>query len=68
MGVDLVVIYSTSNRPEKEGVVTKYTMSGQSMGFIIKEEMDWRRFYNYINSVARITEITSEELDKRLEE
>ena len=31
--------------------------AGQNLGFIIKGELGWRDFYNYIGSVAVIDEV-----------
>lgn len=58
MPIEKVILYSTSSRPDQEGVVKKYTLAGQNVGYIVKEAMDWRRFYNYIESVADIEEIS----------
>jgi len=57
MGVEKAVFYSTSDRPDQEGIVQKYTISGQNMNYIVKKEMTWREFYAYVQSVATIEEL-----------
>lgn len=57
MGIEKVVLYSTSDRDPN--VIKKYTMLGKHFGFIIHREMGWGDFYSYMMSVAEVEEVKS---------
>lgn len=58
MGIVKAVFYSTSDRPDQEGIVKKLTITGQNLSYILKREMSWGDFYAYVMSIAEIEELT----------
>ena len=57
MGIEKVVVYSTSDR--EPDVIKKYTMTGRNLGFIIHREHTWGDFYSYMMSVSEVEEVDS---------
>lgn len=55
--IEVVFTNEYKDRETGELHTQKYTIDGDQLGFIVKSELRWGQFYNYLNSVTRPEEV-----------
>ena len=60
--IEKVVFYSTSDREGEEGIVSKLAIDGQVFGYVLYEEFNFRKLYNYLRSHGQWEVCSKEEI------